>query len=165
MLRIVAGLLRPLRGTATLDGAPLADAPPALRARVGYVGHRPLVWGGLTCAENLALYARLYGVEQGEVAAALERVGLAERAGDPARALSQGMRQRLGLARALLHAPDLLVLDEPHSSLDAEGAGLVDALIEGARGRATVLMATHDRERGAALCAHTAVLERGQRVA
>jgi heme exporter protein A len=164
LLRIVAGLLRPLRGSATLDGARLADAGPELRRRVGYVGHRPLVWGGLTCAENLELYARLYGLSAGAGAAALARVGLAERAGDPARSLSQGMGQRLGLARALLHEPDLLVLDEPHASLDADGAALVDGVIEAARGRTTLVLATHDRERGRALCAQTATLERGERV-
>jgi heme exporter protein A len=165
LLRIAAGLLRPLRGSATLDGELLAEAGPKLRRRIGYVGHRPLVWGGLSCAENLALYARLYGLPAQAAAASLARVGLAERAGDTARSLSQGMRQRLGLARALLHEPDLLVLDEPHASLDADGAALVDALIEAARGRATVLVATHDRERGRSLCAQTATLERGERVA
>jgi heme exporter protein A len=165
LLRIVAGLLRPLRGEATIDGAPVEATEPEVRRRVGYLGHRPLVWSGLSSRENLRLYAELYGAPPAAVDGALERVGLEERADDPARALSQGMRQRLALARALLHDPDLLVLDEPHASLDADGAALVDDLLRDARGRATVLIATHDRERGTALCAQTATLRRGERVA
>jgi heme exporter protein A len=161
LLRMLAGLLRPLKGQALLDGTAASEAPPALRRRVGYVGHRPLVWGGLSARENLRLYARLYGVSGEAVDAQLARVGLGGRGDDLARELSQGMRQRLGLARALLHEPDLLVLDEPASSLDDEGTSLVDELVRGSRGQVTVLLATHDRERGRALCQHAATLHDG----
>ncbi len=153
--------MRPLKGEALLDGTNASDAPPALRRRVGYVGHRPLVWGGLTARENLLLYARLYGISEDAVAGQLARVGLAGRGDDLARELSQGMRQRLGLARALLHEPDLLVLDEPASSLDDEGTALVDAVVREASGSATVLLATHDHERGRALCQGVATLRDG----
>ena len=91
----------------------------------------------------------------------MARVGLAGRGDDLARELSQGMRQRLGLARALLHEPDLLVLDEPASSLDDEGTALVDAVVREASGSATVLLATHDHERGRALCQGVATLRDG----
>jgi heme exporter protein A len=161
LLRALAGLVRPLKGEALIDGTAASDAPPAVRRRVGYVSHRPLVWGGLSARENLLLYARLYGVPESAVDRQLSRVGLDRRAGDLARSFSQGMRQRLGIARALLHEPDLLVLDEPASSLDEEGAALIDALLREARGTATVLLATHDRERGRALCEHTATLREG----
>jgi heme exporter protein A len=161
LLRAVAGLLRPVRGTVRLDGESAHGAGPEVRRRIGYVGHRPLVWGGLTPRENLTLYARLYEVEVAAVEGALERVGLARRADEPARELSQGMGQRLGIARALLHAPDVWVLDEPHASLDEQGEQLLDGLIRSAAGSATVVLATHDRERGRALCGATATLDEG----
>jgi heme exporter protein A len=161
LLRALAGLVRPLKGEALLDGTNASDAPPDLRRRVGYVGHRPLVWGGLTARENLRLYARLYGVPEDAADGELARVGLATRGDDLARELSQGMRQRLGLARALLHRPDLLVLDEPASSLDDEGTALVDTVVREARGSATVLLATHDHVRGRALCQGVATLRDG----
>jgi heme exporter protein A len=161
LLRALCGLVRPLKGEALLDGTKASDAPPELRRRVGYVSHRSLVWGGLTARENLLLYARLYAVSEDLVEAQLERVGLLKRADDPARSFSQGMRQRLGIARALLHQPDLLVLDEPASSLDEEGTALIDQLLRDARGSATVLLATHDRERGRALCQSVATLRDG----
>ena len=161
LLRAIAGLLRPLRGEVRICGTRAVDATPALRRRIGYVGHRPLVWDGLSCSENLRLYAALYGVRDEQARAALDRVGLAARANDPARALSQGMRQRLALARALLHEPGLLLLDEPHAGLDEQGSALLDEAIANAAGGATVVLATHDRERGRSLCAQTATLAAG----
>jgi heme exporter protein A len=161
LLRLVAGLGRPTRGRVLVDGSVPSEAGPAGRRRVGYVAHRPLVWGGLTPAENLRLYAQLYGVGNGAVDAALDRVGLAGRRDDRTTELSQGLRQRLGIARALLHDPDLLLLDEPHASLDEESAAAVDRLIRDARGTRTLVLATHDRARGAALCSAAASLESG----
>jgi heme exporter protein A len=152
LLRIVAGLLRPSRGEARIEGVPALAAGPALRRRIGFLSHRPLVWGGLTADENLRLVARLYGLPRHATDAALERVGLAASAGVRARDLSQGQRQRLGIARALAGAPDLLVLDEPHAGLDRAGSELLDALLEELRGRATILLATHDHDRGRRLC-------------
>jgi heme exporter protein A len=162
LLRVVAGLLRPTRGEAQLDGVPALTAGPALRRRVGFLSHRPLVWDGLTAAENLLLAARLYGLPDEDAHAVLGRVGLAEQAGVRARDLSQGQRQRLGVARALVASPDLLLLDEPHAGLDAAGSELLDGLIDGLRGSATILLSTHDHERGRRLCGSALTLRGGR---
>jgi heme exporter protein A len=162
LLRVVAGLLRPTRGEAQLDGVPSVLAGPTLRQRVGFLSHRPLVWDGLTAAENLLLVSRLYGLEDADAPAALERVGLAGQAATRARDLSQGQRQRLGVARALVASPDLLLLDEPHAGLDAAGSELLDRLLEGLRGSATILLATHDHERGRRLCGTALTLRDGR---
>jgi heme exporter protein A len=162
LLRVVAGLLRPTRGEARLDDVPALAAGPALRRRIGFLSHRPLVWDGLTASENLVLAARLYGLPDTEASAALERVGLGDLADMRARDLSQGQRQRLGVARALVAGPDLLLLDEPHAGLDAAGSELLDGLIEGLRGSATILLATHDHERGRRLCGSALTLRDGR---
>jgi heme exporter protein A len=162
LLRIVAGLLRPSRGEARIEGVPALTAGPALRRRIGFLSHRPLVWGGLTAEENLRLVARLYGLDSDATDSALERVGLAASAGIRARDLSQGQRQRLGVARALVGIPDLLLLDEPHAGLDGAGSEMLDALLEELRGSATILLATHDHERGRRLCSTALTLVGGR---
>jgi heme ABC exporter ATP-binding subunit CcmA len=162
LLRIVAGLLRPSRGEARIEGVSALAAGPALRRRVGFLSHRPLVWGGLTADENLRLVGRLYGLSDGATGAALERVGLSAHADTRARDLSQGQRQRLGVARALVAEPDLLLLDEPHAGLDGRGSALLDTLLEGLRGSATIILATHDHERGRRLCQNALTLTDGR---
>src|SRR5690348_11178278 len=113
LLRVLATVLRPGAGTVEVCGHALPGGARAARRLVGYAGHDPLVYGGLTARENLELYAALYRLDGAVAAPALERVGLEERAGDLASELSRGMLQRLSLARATLHAPSLLLLDEP----------------------------------------------------
>ena len=134
LLRCIAGLLRPRAGQVLVDGRESCELPPAERARVAYAGHRPLLWDGLTAHENLALCAGLYGLDAGAAERALAAADLAEAAERPAASLSQGQRQRLALARALLPGPALLVLDEPHSGLDEASSARLDALLDGARG-------------------------------
>ena len=144
LLRLVAGLARPTAGSARLDGVDAAAAPPELRGRIGLVAHRALAYRGLTARENLALQARLHRRPPGDVASALERVGLADRADERIDGFSRGMTQRLGLARALLHEPELLLLDEPATGLDLEGqAMLAEVVREGGGGRTTIFT-THD---------------------
>jgi heme exporter protein A len=162
LLRIVAGLLRPSRGQALIEGVPSLTAGPALRRRVGFLSHRPLVWGGLTAEENLRLVGRLYGLADDAPTAALARVGLEAHARIRARDLSQGQRQRLGVARALVAEPDLLLLDEPHAGLDGKGSELLDGLLEGLRGTATIVLATHDHARGRRLCSSALTLADGR---
>jgi heme exporter protein A len=142
LLRVLATVLRPSEGDAAVFGHALPGDARAARPLVGYAGHEPLVYPLLTAAENLHLYAALHGVEEDVVEPALERVGLLRRAGDRAAELSRGMRQRLALARATLHRPHLLLLDEPTAGLDAEGRDVLRELLD-ADGL-TALVATHE---------------------
>jgi ABC-type multidrug transport system ATPase subunit len=144
LLRLCAGLALPTGGT-------LAVEPD--RSAIGFLGHEPLVYRELTALENLDLYGRLYRVPERRerIGMLLERFGLWEARRERASALSRGMLQRLALCRALLHRPELLILDEPFSGLDADGAALLDRELAGMRERRTLLVATHDPERVAPL--------------
>ena len=146
-------------------GAEAAVDDLALRRRLGYLGHEPGVFLGLTGFENLLLYARLYRLENpGEMALEhLRRVGLAAFRHTLVRSYSAGMRQRLGLARTLLHQPELLLLDEPHQSLDRRGQELLDQLVRRhcSMGGAAVV-ASHETERALGLATDVMVLSRGK---
>ena len=162
LLRILAGLLRTSAGTIRVLGQSVpGDAP--LRRRLGVVAHEPFVYPDLSAAENLSYYARLYRVSQARVEALLAEVGLSDAAARPARTYSRGMLQRLSLARAVLHDPELLLLDEPFSGLDATGAEVLAAVLARLRAAgATVVLTTHDFERGLAAASAAAVLHRGR---
>jgi ABC-type multidrug transport system ATPase subunit len=144
LLRLVAGLAAPTGGELTVD---------AERAELGFLGHEPLVYRELTAIENLVLYARLYRVPEARerTGMLLERFGLWDARNERASTYSRGMLQRLALCRTLLHEPSLLLLDEPYSGLDAEGAELLDRELAERRARSTFLVATHDPERLAPL--------------
>jgi heme exporter protein A len=144
LLRLVAGLAAPTGGELTVD----AD-----RAQLGFLGHESLVYRELTAIENLVLYARLYRVPEARerIGMLLERFGLWDARNERVSTYSRGMLQRLALCRTLLHEPSLLLLDEPYSGLDAEGAELLDRELAERRVRATFLVATHDPERLAPL--------------
>ena len=140
LLRMLAGLAVPTRGDLVVD----AD-----RSRVGYLAHEPLVYRELTAVENLDLFGRLYRVPERRerIGMLLERFGLWEARNERVSAYSRGMIQRLALCRAILHEPDLLVLDEPYSALDENGALLLDSELRALVGAATFVVATHDPER------------------
>ncbi len=161
LLRVIAGLVRPTVGEARLDGVPTAGAPPAVRRRIGYVAHRALAYRGLTAAENLRLLARLHRVDRAHVGRALRTVGLEERADERIESFSRGMIQRLSIARAVLHDPDVLLLDEAATGLDREGRELLDAVLTERRGRVTVVLTTHDEEAAARLADRAVVLRGG----
>ena len=143
LLRVLAGLLRPHGGTARVLGADLPGETWKVRGRIGYLGHDPLLYRELTGRENLSYQARLYGLAPERVGEALAEVGLERRANEPVRDLSRGMVQRLAAARATLHDPQLLLLDEPRANLDPAAADRLESLIGRASGRARVLV-THD---------------------
>jgi heme exporter protein A len=151
LLRLVAGLAAPTAGE--LDVA-------AARGELGFLGHDALVYRELTALENLALYARLYRVPEARerVGMLLERFGLWEVRNERADTYSRGTLQRLALCRALLHDPTVLLLDEPFSGLDTEGAELLDRELLERRGHATFLVATHDPVRLAPLASGTVPL-------
>jgi len=140
LLRIVAGLAAPTRGTLEVD----VD-----RARMGFLAHEPLVYRELTALENLDLFGRLYRVPERRerIGMLLERFGLWEARGERVSTYSRGMVQRLALCRTLLHDPDLLVLDEPYSALDEQGAELLDRELDELVGRRTLVVSTHDPRR------------------
>ena len=147
LLRVLATLLRPHAGAVSVLGAALPGESWRVRGRVGFLGHEPLVYADLTARENLLFHARLHRVGAARVEQLLDAVGLAPRAGDPVRELSRGMVQRLAAARAVLHDPALLLLDEPRAGLDPAAAEELEPLIGRSSGRTRVLV-THDVERG-----------------
>ena len=145
LLRVLAGLLRPHGGHASVLGAELPRERWRLPGQVGYLGHEPLLYRDLSGRENLRYHARLHGVAEERVASCSTQVGMERRADDPVRELSRGMVQRLAAARAVLHDPPLLLLDEPRANLDPAAAELLEPLIGRASGRTRVLV-THDVE-------------------
>jgi len=149
LLRVLATLLRPHGGTATVLGSPLPAESWKVRGRVGYLGHDPLLYRELSGRQNLAYHARLHGVPAEVVDLQLESVGMFGRADSPVRELSRGMLQRLAAARATLHDPALLLLDEARAGLDPAAAEKLEPLIGRESGRTRVLI-THDVEGGLA---------------
>ena len=145
LLRVLAGLLRPNGGSASVLGADLPGERWKLPSQVGYLGHEPLLYRELSGRENLRYHARLHGVAPARVEELLAAVGMTDRAGDPVRDLSKGLVQRLAAARAVLHDPALLLLDEPRANLDPAAVELLEPLIGRASGRTRVLV-SHDVE-------------------
>jgi heme exporter protein A len=143
LLRVLAGLLRPHAGRARVLGAALPDERWRLPAQVGYLGHEPLLYRELTGRENLHYHGDLHGVPHSRIDDLLTELHVADRADEPVRDLSKGLVQRLAIARAVLHDPTLLLLDEPRANLDPSAAELVEPLIGRSSGRTRVLV-THD---------------------
>jgi len=152
LLRVLAGLLRPTAGRVSVLGGTLPRDSWSVKGRVGYLGHTPLLYRELTVRENLSFHARLFGIPDGgadRIAELLESAHLDRRAGDRVRTLSAGMVQRLAVCRAVLHSPELLLLDEPLAHVDPDAADALTALIGAAPGLTRVLV-THDVEAGLA---------------
>ncbi len=164
LLRILATLLRPEAGTLTIAGAAIPKQSQAAREHIGYLGHDPMVYLDLTAQQNLELFCDLYGVPDApeRIAAALSRVGLVARTHDPVRTFSRGMAQRLGIARLTLHAPRLLLLDEPYTGLDTQGTRILDELLGGLGGREAIVVVTHELDRALELAGEVVVMRRGR---
>ena len=146
LLRILATLLRPHRGVARVLGSELPREGWAVRGRIGFLGHAPLLYRDLTARENLRYHARLHRVGFERVDELLDAVGLGARADDPVHTFSRGMVQRAAVCRAVLHAPELLLLDEPYAALDPGAVALVAPLLAGG----TRVLISHDVEQGLA---------------
>jgi heme exporter protein A len=149
LLRVLATLLRPHGGTTRVLGHALPGEGWAVRGRIGLLGHAPLLYRDLSGRENLAFHARLHGVPLERAAELMERVGLAARADDKVHTYSRGMVQRLAVCRAVLHEPDVLLLDEPRANLDPAARELVEPLIGPGNGR-TRVVTSHDPAGGLA---------------
>jgi heme exporter protein A len=149
LLRVLATLLRPHEGSALVLGNELPRDAWKLRGQVGYLGHEPLLYRDLTARENLRFHARLHRVPLARVDQLIDAVALARRADEPVSNLSRGMVQRVAVARAVLHDPALLLLDEPRANLDPAAAAMLEPLIGRESGRTRVLV-THDVEGGLA---------------
>jgi heme exporter protein A len=143
LLRILATLLRSHAGEISILGESLPRRAFAVRGRLGYLGHDPLLYRDLTGRENLRYHARLHRVAPSRVEELLEVVDMGARADDPVRTLSQGMVQRLAVCRAVLHEPEILLLDEPRANLDPGAGRLVEPLI-GHASPATRVLTSHD---------------------
>ena len=165
LLSVLALLTRPSGGRVCIAGTAAQGDTRALRERVGLVAHRSFLYGALTARENLDFYARLYRIREGEgrIRELLQLVGLYPFAHEPVRTFSRGMEQRLSLARALLHRPEVLLLDEPYAGLDPAGARLLDRILAEHRARGgAALLVTHDLAQAENLGDRLAVLVRGR---
>jgi heme exporter protein A len=161
LLRILATLLRPHAGEVSVLGEPVPRRAFAVRGRLGYLGHDPLLYRDLSGRENLRYHARLHRVAEARVEELLEATGMRTRADDPVRTLSQGMVQRLAVCRAVLHQPRLLLLDEPRANLDPGAGGLVEPLI-GRSAHATRVLTSHDPAAALAESDLVLALDRGR---
>lgn len=167
-LRILASLSRPVMGTIKIAGYLLPQQAAVVRQRLGVVSHLPLLYGDLTAEENLRFYGRMYNIPEmdNRISEVLELVGLSARQRDLVRTFSRGMQQRLAIGRAVLHDPDVMLFDEPHTGLDQDACEMLDTVLKdvAARGR-TVVMTSHDLARTADLASRFDVLSKGKIVA
>jgi len=162
LLKIISGLAKPSGGTVQVGDA---RSPEAVRSRLGVVSHQTMLYEDLTARENLVFYARLYGLADLEsvVAASLDSVGLSDHCDDRVRTFSRGMKQRLAIARATIHDPQVLLFDEPFTGLDVAGKDTLSERINAFRrlGR-TLLVVTHDLQQAISLADRFLVLARGR---
>lgn len=163
LLRILASLSRPTSGSVKVASYWLPENSLTVRSLIGVVSHQPLLYGDLTAEENLNFYSRLYNIDKSRITEVLDLVGLMRRKDDLVRTFSRGMQQRLAIGRAILHKPQLLILDEPHTGLDQDAGEILDNLLReiAAQGR-TVLMTSHDLVRAAGLATRLDILSKGK---
>ena len=165
LLRILATLSRPTRGRVSIAGHTLPRGADDVRRQIGFLSHQPLLYGELTAEENLRFFARMYNLDEPgpRIDMLLDQVGLAERRRDRVRTFSRGMQQRLAIARALLHDPRVMLLDEPFTGLDPDASDQLSATLRGLQdGQRAVVMTTHDLDRGLALSDRALVIARGR---
>lgn len=167
LLRVLSTLSRATTGSANLMGIDIKEEPDKVRDHIGLISHNSMLYLDLTAEENLLFAAKLYGVENPEerVLEMLDAVELKHRRLDTVRTFSRGMTQRLSIARALIHDPDVVFLDEPYSGLDPHAVEIFDGLIEQVREGRTFVMVSHDLQKGFSMCTHALVLAKGKVVA
>jgi heme exporter protein A len=163
LVRVLASLARPSAGTVRLDGEPLFDGAASVRSKLGVLSHETMLYESLTARENLRLHARMHGVDETVCDQLLDTVGLAHRGSERVSTFSHGMRKRVSLARALVHDPALLLLDEPYSGLDQASLDRMRSVLESVEERA-ILAVTHRIDRGVALADRLLFLNDGRLV-
>lgn len=167
LLRILATLTKPTSGLVRVAGFDVLGAAKDARANLGFVGHEPVLYEDLSAEQNLSFFARLYAVEKADrrIHELLATFDLEPRRKDPIRIFSRGMQQRLALARAVLHRPRVLLLDEPHSGLDREAVAIIDTMLRRlAKDGVAILLATHDLHRAQRLAQRIDVLAGGRMI-
>lgn len=164
LLRTLTTLQNPSSGSARVLGLDVVKDAVELRSHIGLISHNPLLYPDLSAEENLLFFAEMYGVDDPpeRVRELLDSVGLLHRRFDLVRTFSRGMLQRLSIARALLHRPAVLFLDEPYSGLDPHAMDILDRLIAQIRGQHTFVMVSHDLDKGLELCSHALILAKGR---
>ena len=165
LLGILSGALKPSAGEVILRGVKLETGDPEWHRRIGVLSHQSFLYGHLTLEENLRFFGRLFGLKDlsTRIPERLEQVGLAKRAKSPTRTLSRGMRQRLALARTLLHDPDFVLLDEPYTGLDAHAAAVLRQVLASLKdGHRTIILVTHNISQGLELADRVAIQVRGR---
>ena len=165
VLQLLAGSLNPTAGVVLLGGETMRAGEPSTHRRIGVLSHHSFLYGRLTVAENLRFYGRLYGLDNlsDRVAERLRSVGLGERGASQVQTLSRGMRQRLALARTLLHDPEIVLLDEPYTGLDAHAAATLRGVLSSLKdGHRTVVLVTHNLQQGLELADQVAIQVRGR---
>ena len=164
MLKVLSTLTNPSSGTAKIVGLDVVQDAVLLREKIGFISHNPLLYPDLTAEENLEFFAELYCIDNPKerVRELLLAVELDHRRLDAVRTFSRGMTQRLSIARALLHHPDVIFLDEPYSGLDPHAMDILDSLIAAVRAEHTFVMISHDLQKGLELCSHALILAKGK---
>jgi len=164
MLKVLSTLTNPSKGTARVAGLDVVADAVELREHIGFISHNPLLYPDLTAEENLEFFAELYGLDDPKtrVRELLTAVELDHRRLDAVSTFSRGMTQRLSIARALLHHPEVLFLDEPYSGLDPHAMDILDSLIASVRAEHTFVMISHDLQKGLELCTHALILAKGK---
>jgi heme exporter protein A len=164
MLKILSTLAVPSKGTAKVLGLDVVQDAVELRERIGFISHNPLLYPDLSAEENLEFFAEIYCLDapKERIRELLSAVELDHRRLDLVRTFSRGMLQRLSIARALLHAPDVIFLDEPYSGLDPHAMDILDSLIAQIREQHTFVMVSHDLAKGLELCSHALILAKGK---
>jgi heme exporter protein A len=164
LVKVLTTLLAPSKGTAKVAGLDVVSDAVELRNHIGLISHNPLLYPDLTAEENLEFFAEMYGLAdpQARIRELLVAVELDHRKLDLTRTFSRGMLQRLSIARALLHHPEVIFLDEPYSGLDPHAMDILDSLIAQVRSEHTFVMISHDLDKGLELCSHALILARGR---
>lgn len=164
LIKILSTLVAPTEGSVTIRGMSADQDALKIRGQIGLISHNPLLYPDLNAYENLEFYSRLYLIEkpQERIEELLEEIELSHRRYDLVRTYSKGMLQRLSIARALLHKPAILFLDEPHSGLDPHAVDILDNLISQIRAKHTFIMVSHNLDKGLNMCTDAMIVDGGK---